>query len=73
MMPRDERDDVLGLCSDCGMDVGVDVSHVFVSEGGARLCWDCALERGGEFDEKHDRWLVPPALNGLPDERRPHA
>jgi hypothetical protein len=71
MVPRDERDEGLGLCMDCGQELGVDPSHAFVDEAGVELCWDCALKRGGVFDEGADTWRVLPDVTGLPDERRP--
>jgi hypothetical protein len=38
----------------------------------AFLCLECALKRGGVFDEDTDRWVVPPDVEDLSDERRPH-
>jgi len=73
MVERDTRDEAMGLCSDCGMDVGLEESHAFASGGGVTLCWACAVKRGGEFDEDADRWRVPPRTADLPDERQPHA
>jgi len=31
----------------------------------AALCFECAIARGGSFDEREDRWVVPPGLAGL--------
>ncbi|MEW5740866.1 MAG: hypothetical protein AB1938_18245 [Myxococcota bacterium] len=73
MLPRDEREEGLNVCFDCGLELGLDASHAFAGEGGVQVCWDCALKRGGVFDEDADEWRVIPDLSGLPDERRPHA
>lgn len=72
MVERDKRDDTVGTCTDCGQDVGLEVSHAFAPGGGVVLCWACAVRRGGVYDEKYDTWISPPRTGDLPDERRPH-
>jgi hypothetical protein len=29
------------------------------------LCFDCALARGGRYEEAGDRWVEAPAIDGL--------
>jgi hypothetical protein len=29
------------------------------------LCFDCALARGGRYDEGHDGWVDEPNLEGI--------
>jgi len=72
-MVREREQDEATFCTDCGRDIGVDASQYFESgEDGVSLCWECALKRGGVFDAKQDRWIQPPDVSDLPDERRPH-
>lgn len=73
MGERVRREDLVGPCTDCGQDVGLEDSHAFELGGGGVLCWACALKRGGVYDEKYDRWVVTPKAEDLPDERRSHA
>jgi hypothetical protein len=73
MMERARRDELVGVCMECGEDAGLEDSHAFEWGGGGVLCWACALKRGGVHDEKDDRRVVAPEVEDLPDERRPHA
>jgi len=73
MLQIDQSEDTLLVCTDCGMDLGVDLTHAYLGSAGVQLCWECALARGGSFDEKRERWTRPPDVTDLPDERRPHA
>lgn len=73
MLRHDTREDAVGSCADCEQDVGLEDSHAFTLPDGGLLCWACALIRGGVYDDKYDRWVVSPAAEDLPDERRPHA
>jgi hypothetical protein len=66
-------DDELATCIDCGAAVFTDVDRSFTCSADEVLCFDCARRRGGVFDEHEDRWVVPPDVGGLADERRPHA
>jgi hypothetical protein len=71
-MEREELEEQT-VCSDCGGTVdpsGTDRS--FAAGDGVFLCWECAEKRGGSYDEHTDRWVVPPDVSGLFDERRPH-
>jgi hypothetical protein len=72
MLHTEILEDQQVLCSDCGMDLGVDLVHAYLGSAGVQLCWECALARGGAFDERRERWNPPPDISDLPDERRVH-
>jgi hypothetical protein len=62
----------LVTCVDCGGAVWADVDRSFMYATDEVLCFECARRRGGVFDEHEDRWVVPPDVDGLDDDRRPH-
>jgi hypothetical protein len=59
-------------CIDCGATIAPDRDRAFAITEDLYLCFDCALRRGGAWDEREDRWMRPPELSGVTDERRPH-
>lgn len=60
-------------CLGCGADIYGDDDRSFAFGPDAYLCFQCAVDRGGVYDEEEDRWLAEPNVESLPDERRPHA
>jgi hypothetical protein len=62
-------------CVGCGADIDVTADRYYASSDTDEtvLCFECAIARGGVYDENHDTWTVPPDASLLPDERRPHA
>lgn len=72
MVQEREGDESPAVCTDCNGDLGLDPSLRYDGGNGVRLCWECALRRGGTFDAKQDRWVALPDISDLPDERRPH-
>jgi hypothetical protein len=56
----------LTLCADCGAEFSParDRGYGFGSRG--FLCFDCALRRGGRWDETHDRWEAEADVRDLP-------
>ncbi len=58
-------------CCDCAATIEPGTARAFALDGEV-LCFECAIRRGGVYDEPHDRWLVAPKLEDEPDERRPH-
>ena len=60
-------------CAECGADVDVHADRYFVFSDEGVLCFECAISRGGQYDEDNDVWLVPPDVSTFTDERRPHA
>lgn len=61
--PSDEA--AIAICAACGTELEPETERGFrIGERGA-LCFECAVERGGTYDETEDRWLEPPDLEGL--------
>ncbi len=58
-------------CADCRATIAPS-DRVFAISDETFLCFECAVKRGGVYDEPHDRWLVEPNVADEPDERRPH-
>lgn len=65
--------DDASACIDCGAELWPDVDRAFLCSSEIYLCFECAERRGGVYEADEDRWVVPPDVAGLPDERRPHA
>lgn len=55
------------LCLQCGADVSASRDRAYPIGGDDALCFRCALDRGGRYDEDHDRWSEAPKLDGLPN------
>lgn len=66
-MHRSENES-LASCAVCGAAVAPGTDRAFVGAGGRVLCFDCALARGGAWDDDRDRWSEVPSLAGLPAE-----
>jgi hypothetical protein len=64
-----EEEEAVAVCAACGAEIVAETERGFrIGDRGA-LCFQCAVERGGVYDEREDRWLVAPDLRGLePDE-----
>jgi hypothetical protein len=68
-LPDDEADK--SICSQCGEEFWPELERGFVLVEEVVLCFECALARGGIYEEREDRWVKPPDLTGLrviPDE-----
>lgn len=57
--------DELAPCSDCGATVASDQERLYAFGTEGVLCMECALRRGGAWDEGRDRWSVPPRVDDL--------
>jgi hypothetical protein len=68
----EEEEDDFVECIDCGDEVLPGAGRAYSISPELVLCFDCAVARGGEYDERLDRWVKDPDLRGEPDERRPH-
>jgi len=55
----------LASCAVCGAAVEPEKERAFVGVGARVLCFDCALARGGAWDDSEDRWAEAPSLAGL--------
>lgn len=64
MEPEEFEDDV-DQCADCGATSAPDAERVFAFGERRVLCFECAIRRKGEYDEREDRWTVPPDVTGL--------
>ena len=52
-------------CSDCGAEIRPAVDRIFAFGERGALCFDCALRRGGSYDEAHDHWTTQPDTDDL--------
>ena len=52
-------------CAECGTEIDAASERGFALGGGGALCHECAVRRGGRYDEVHDRWTEEPRLGGL--------
>lgn len=62
----------LGECVVCGEAVSLTTDRAYLLDDRDCLCYGCAVQRGGIYDEEEDRWTVAPNAGDLPDERRAH-
>ncbi|MCZ7681839.1 MAG: hypothetical protein M5U28_24820 [Sandaracinaceae bacterium] len=51
------------VCASCGAEVR-SAERAFAFEESV-LCYECAVKRGGAYDETQDRWTCAPSLEGL--------
>jgi len=65
-----ERDEELTNCADCGAEISPATDRAFAVNDDVYICFECALKRGGVFDEKTDRWTSAPNVENIADERR---
>jgi len=63
MHRSDERS--LVECAACGANVDIDLGRSFALGPASALCFECALERGGRFDEATDSWVETPSLSDV--------
>lgn len=70
-MHREESDE-LTECVSCHAEIAPKTDRAFSYAPGSFLCWKCAIERDGVYDEELDAWPTPPSTDDLEDERRPH-
>jgi hypothetical protein len=52
-------------CSDCGVPVAPLGERLYAFGTDGLLCMECALRRGGAWDEGRERWTVPPRVDDL--------
>ena len=57
-------------CNDCGATIAPNADAGFVTSEVFAVCLQCAVARGGVYDASQDRWIVPPDVTDVPDERR---
>jgi hypothetical protein len=64
IMHRSESDEMT-LCLVCGAEISVAVDRTFAVTDDTAVCFACAVERGGRYDELHDTWTRAPELSGV--------
>ncbi|MBI2893725.1 MAG: hypothetical protein HYY06_09250 [Deltaproteobacteria bacterium] len=64
-MHRSEAEDLV-LCAVCSAEISVSRDRGFAFGSESALCFGCALDRGGVWDELHDTWLEAPDVRDLP-------
>lgn len=55
-------------CASCGAQIAEseeEDERVFALDDDSVVCFACALERGGEWDEAEHRWARPPLVDDL--------
>jgi hypothetical protein len=67
-----EENELTGVCVVCGEPTDVTTERAFGYGEDGLVCWACAIDRGGVYDEDRQAWVKPPDLAGLPDASRPH-
>ena len=58
-------DEELVRCLGCGADIVPREHRGCAISWDGFLCWECAVRRGGVWDESYDRWVVLPRVNDL--------
>lgn len=62
----------MAICCECAAPIDAATSRAYVCSPETLLCFTCAERRGGVYEAVQDRWVIPPDVSGLPDERRAH-
>ena len=60
----------LTRCVLCGSMVKPGGAPVYALDEDALLCFHCAVQRGGTYDEAAHNWVALPCCNGLPPSER---
>lgn len=73
MTPNESEFQVPVDCSCCGLPVTPGLDRTFALGEDRALCFECSVERGGNYDETRDCWVVAPRTDGLfvPESARP--
>lgn len=56
---------LVGPCSSCGAEIHPGTERAFAFGARGILCFECALQRGGHFDEARDAWGDEPRIDDL--------
>jgi hypothetical protein len=64
-MHRSETPD-LATCAICGAEIVPARDRAYAAGRDTFLCFACATQRGGTWDELQDRWLEAPVTSGFP-------
>ena len=63
-MRRSQHEDVLP-CVGCGVETAVAVERGFAINAETVICFECAVQRGGRWDEERALWSSEPDVVGL--------
>jgi hypothetical protein len=63
-MHRSEADSLIH-CSECGSEISLNLDRTYAVTEDEGMCFACAIQRGGVYDELHDSWTQPPTLSSL--------
>jgi hypothetical protein len=66
-MHGSETDDLTTFCSGCGAELSLSGERLFPIGADEVICYACAVQRGGSYDESQDRWAPPPDIGDLAD------
>lgn len=64
-MHSDESRELID-CAACGAVIAPETDRACEIADEVFLCWQCALARGGRFDEAEDRWTAMPNAADVP-------
>ncbi|HKU37239.1 MAG TPA: hypothetical protein VJR89_03810 [Polyangiales bacterium] len=53
-------------CLICGAEISLALGRAYAVTDTSGLCFRCAIERGGSYDEARDVWSPAPDVAGLP-------
>lgn len=56
----------LATCAICGAEIAPARDRCYAAGSDTFLCFACATQRGGTWDELQDRWLEAPDTSGFP-------
>lgn len=63
-MHRSETYDLVH-CVSCEEEISADDRRAYLFGDGAALCYECAIERGGRYDEGRDDWTRAPDVSAF--------
>lgn len=56
----------LVTCLACGAEISLALGRAYAVTDTSGLCFRCALERGGSYDEAEGTWSRAPDVGGVP-------
>ena len=70
-MHREEFEGLVS-CAACGATIVSTTYRAYACGTSTVVCWDCAVTRGGRWDDSQERWAEPPRVSDLlADEAEP--
>ncbi len=62
----------LSECAGCGVEIDLHRDRYFAFSDEGFLCFECAIERGGTYDERNDSWAISPDVSSFAHDLQPH-